>query len=92
MRTISLTTLFVVVLIAAQSACAHEEKQTEEQVRREQLRIAVQAICPISGETLGSMGDPIKVAAAGTREEIYLCCEACTTGKINPKLWANSGE
>lgn len=88
MRTISLSTLFVVVSIAAQSACAHEEQQTEKQVRREQLRIAVQAICPISGEKLGSMGDPIKVAAGDTKEEVYLCCKACTTGKINPKLWA----
>lgn len=88
MRTLSLTTLVVVVSIAAQSTRAHEEQQTEEQVRREQLRISVQAICPISGEELGSMGDPIKVAAGATKEEIYLCCEACATGKINPKLWA----
>ena len=34
-----------------------------------------QAICPVSGENLGSMGVPIKVSAEG--KTAYLCCNGC---------------
>lgn len=84
-------TAFVItaLAIAAQSAWAHEgEPPTEEELRREQLRIAVQQICPISGQKLGSMGDPVKVSVGESKEEVYLCCKGCMTGKIDPKHWA----
>ncbi len=34
-----------------------------------------QAVCPITGEPLGSMGVPVKVMVAGT--PIFLCCQSC---------------
>ena len=34
-----------------------------------------QAVCPISGENLGSMGVPIKMTADG--KNAYLCCNGC---------------
>jgi hypothetical protein len=37
--------------------------------------IARQKVCPVSGEPLGSMGDPIKVLIDG--KPLYLCCEGC---------------
>ena len=88
MRTRTMTMVLVTVALTGQSVRAHEEDhQTEDQLRREQLRIAVQEICPISGEKLGAMGTPIKVAAGDSKEEVYLCCEGCTNGKIDQKLW-----
>lgn len=85
-----MTTLLLGALaVAAQTAAASgAEAPTEEEARREQLRIAVQEICPISGHKLGSMGDPIKVTVGDLKEEVYLCCQGCTTGEINPEHWA----
>jgi hypothetical protein len=34
-----------------------------------------QAVCPVSGENLGSMGTPLKVTAEG--KTFYLCCKGC---------------
>lgn len=56
--------------------------------QRDQLRIATQKICPVSGRLLGEHGDPIKVAVGENKEEIYLCCEACTRGKLDAEHWA----
>ena len=53
---------------------------------RDQLRIAVQQICPISGQTLGSHGTPIKVKVG--KETVFLCCKGCLSGKISPQHWA----
>jgi hypothetical protein len=55
---------------------------------RDQLRIAVQEICPVSGRALGEHGDPVKVAVGQQREEIFLCCEACARGRLNARHWA----
>jgi hypothetical protein len=56
------------------------------QVKRDQLRIAVQEICPMTGEKLGSMGAPIKVKVG--QETVFLCCQGCLKDKINPQHWA----
>jgi YHS domain-containing protein len=37
--------------------------------------IKKQKICPVTGQALGSMGDPIKVTAKG--RSIFLCCAGC---------------
>jgi hypothetical protein len=37
--------------------------------------IEVQKVCPVQGEPLGSMGEPIKVTVKG--RDVYLCCEGC---------------
>ena len=43
-----------------------------------------QAVCPASGEHLGSMGTPIKVSAEG--KTFYLCCKNCEKEvKADPK-------
>lgn len=49
------------------------------------VRIAAQQICPVSGKTLGSMGVPIKTRIG--REDVFLCCKACTKGKVNKSHW-----
>ncbi len=60
--------------------------RAQEQQRRDQLRIAVQEICPISGQKLGSMGTPIKVKVG--EETVFLCCKGCMKQKIKPEHWA----
>ncbi len=54
----------------------------------DQLRIAAQKICPVSGEVLGEHGTPIKVAVGQQKEEVFLCCVACTKSKLDAKHWA----
>lgn len=34
-----------------------------------------QHICPVSGEMLGTMGEPIKVSVNG--HEVWICCSGC---------------
>ena len=55
-------------------------------IDRGDLRMAVQAICPVSGKPLGSMGTPLKARIGD--EDLYLCCEACTQGKVERSHWA----
>ena len=84
--------LFVVALIAGAgyAAIGHEGEDHGNAggklSRRDQLRIAVQAICPTSGQKLGAHGAPIKVRVG--EETVFLCCQGCLQGKIDPKLWA----
>ncbi len=58
----------------------------KDQLRRDQLHIAVQVICPTSGEKLGAHGQPIKVKVG--KETVFLCCQGCLKQKINPQHWA----
>lgn len=51
----------------------------------DQVRIAVQRICPVSGKPLGEHGPPIKVRVG--KETVYLCCRGCLQGRINPQAW-----
>jgi len=53
---------------------------------RDQLRAAVQEICPVSGLQLGKHGPPIKVNVGG--QTVFLCCEGCLQRKIDPQHWA----
>jgi hypothetical protein len=59
----------------------------QQQAKRDQLRIAVQEICPVSGQKLGSMGTPIKVALGEQKEQVFLCCKGCASKKVDPKHW-----
>jgi hypothetical protein len=55
---------------------------------RDQIRIAIQDICPVSGNKLGEHGEPVKVAIGQQKEEVFLCCKGCASGTIDPKHWA----
>ena len=52
----------------------------------DEIKIAVQKICPVMGKPLGSMGKPIKVKIGD--EELFLCCDACRTKQVDRKHWA----
>ena len=87
MRTLAMTMMLTFVSLSGQ-AVSGAETPKEMQVRRDQLRIAVQEICPVSGEKLGSMGEPVKITVGEAKEEVFLCCKGCLKGKINPEHWA----
>jgi len=56
------------------------------QTKRDQLRIEVQEICPMTGTRLGEHGAPIKVNVG--QETVFLCCQDCLKDKIDPNHWA----
>ena len=58
----------------------------ELQAHSDQLHIAAQGICPVSGKELGSMGDPIKVKV-GEEEVAFLCCQGCVGKQIDADHW-----
>tara|TARA_R110000868_G_scaffold291572_3_gene552067 strand:+ start:11305 stop:11754 length:450 start_codon:yes stop_codon:yes gene_type:complete len=74
---------FVAALIVGIGQVA---KGGQEQTKRDQLRIAAQKICPMTGGKLGEHGPPIKVKVG--KEMIFLCCKGCLKEKINPQNWA----
>jgi hypothetical protein len=58
----------------------------ERQATPDQILMAVQKICPVSGQKLGSHGDPVAVKIG--EERMFLCCKGCTSGKVKPEHWA----
>ena len=52
---------FVAIALLSVTSFAQETQQKKASLSdAEQLHIAVQKICPVSGQELGSMGDPIQ--------------------------------
>jgi hypothetical protein len=74
--------LVVVALIIGTAPLASGQELSQ----RDRLRIAVQEICPVSGHKLGEHGSPVKVRVG--KETVFLCCQGCLKGKINPQHWA----
>lgn len=85
---------FVVALIVGsvhvvRGGDGHDHSQADQrQAKRDQLRAAVQEICPVSGNRLGEHGPPIKVTIGEQQQHIFFCCQACLKGKIDPQHWA----
>jgi hypothetical protein len=48
--------------------------------------MAVRKICPVTGQPLGSHGQPVAVKIG--KQQVFLCCEGCTSGKVNKEHWA----
>lgn len=63
----------------------HEQGETGQLSEHDQLHIAIQKICPVSGEKLGAMGSPIKVDAGG--QHVFLCCKGCMGKQLNGEHW-----
>ena len=87
--------LFVVALLVGiggiggigQVAKGREAAQPDQQqIARDQLRAAVQEICPVSGKKLGGHGPPVKVQIG--QQMVFLCCKGCLQRKVDAKHWA----
>ncbi len=79
--------LLVVALLVGISQVARAQ-EAEQQPTRDQLRIAVQKICPVSGGKLGGHGSPVKVTVGKAKQQVFLCCKGCIQKKMDPKHWA----
>lgn len=75
------TLLLAIVSLTTSSAMAQHEAMTVDQIR-----IAVQQICPVSGLKLGAHGDPVKAKIG--KMEFFLCCEGCIGKKVKKEHWA----
>lgn len=52
----------------------------------DEVAIARQRLCPVSGKKLGSMGRPVKSVIDG--KPVFVCCKGCTNAlKSNPKKY-----
>lgn len=76
--------LLAVVLCVSPFALAAGDVAADKQ----QVRIDVQQICPVSGNKLGEHGAPIKVSIGKQKEQVYLCCRACLKQAISKEHWA----
>jgi hypothetical protein len=57
----------------------------ENSAHSEHYRMMAQAICPVSGGKLGSMGDPIKTKMG--EQDVYLCCKGCVGKQASADHW-----
>ncbi|MFI4848959.1 MAG: hypothetical protein ACIAZJ_07680 [Gimesia chilikensis] len=78
--------LVTITGLGVQQFVEAQQPQTEGS-QRDQLRIAAQKICPVSGQKLGDHGKPIKVKVG--KESVYLCCKGCLNSKVNPQHWSS---
>ena len=58
----------------------------EKQAVSDRLHAKAQGICPVTGQKLGSMGDPVKVKV-GKEEHAFLCCKNCIGKKLSAEHW-----
>ena len=81
----TLFTFVAVALLSATSFAQETQQQKTPLSEAEKLHIAVQKICPVSGQKLGAMGDPIQVKFG---EQIaFLCCKGCQGKDANAEHW-----
>ena len=66
----TLITFAAVALLSVTSFAQETQQKKASLSDAEQLHIAVQKICPVSGQELGSMGDPIQ-AEDGIRDPLW---------------------
>lgn len=74
--------LIAALLITATATSVRAQELSE----HDKIHVAVQEICPISGQKLGSMGTPLKVKIG--EEIVYVCCKGCSKKQVNPTHWA----
>lgn len=86
MKYVTLALAIVATNLCLVASAQELPTQQREQLRRDQIHIAVQEICPVSGQKLGEHGAPIQVKIG--EETVFLCCRKCLKGKVNPQHWA----
>lgn len=78
----TVVTLMAFALVGLMSSVG----SAQELSAQDKVHIAVQEICPMTGQKLGAHGTPVKVKLG--EEEIFLCCKACLEQEVDPKHWA----
>lgn len=70
------------VLIGLQTSTGSAQELSD----HDKIHIAVQEICPMTGEKLGAHGTPVKVKLG--EQKLFLCCKACLEKEVDAKHWA----
>lgn len=83
-----ITAMALLAAVTSSASAQSTAPRGTSKLSHEQLRIAAQEICPVSGRKLGDHGTPIKVAVGQQKEEVYLCCKGCLSGKLDAKHWS----
>lgn len=85
MKNLQITLAATALFLVAGHMLAAQDPDAPQLSKRDQLRVAAQQICPVSGRKLSSMGTPVKTRIG--KEEIFLCCKACASGKVSREHW-----
>ena len=87
MKPLKMSFAFVMaVSLVATTLGAQPTDKEKKKPTSEEIRMAVQGICPVSGQKQGEHGDPVEVKIG--KERVFLCCKSCATGKVKPEHWA----
>ncbi len=81
----TLLTFAAVALMAVTSIAQETQQQKSTLTEADHLQIAVQKVCPVTGEALGSMGEPLKVQVG--EQVAFLCCKGCQGKQLNAEHW-----
>lgn len=81
----TLLTFAAIALMAVSSFAQETQQQKSTLTKADHLQISVQKICPVTGEALGSMGEPLKVKVG--EQVAYLCCKGCQGKELNAEHW-----
>jgi hypothetical protein len=73
-------TLAIAAVWLSQSAWADDKSAHEDE-----LMIAAQKMCPVSGNALGEMGPPVKTKVGD--QTVFLCCKNCVGQPISKDNW-----
>lgn len=82
----TLLTFVAVAFIAVSTFAQETQQQKSELTDADRQLIAVQKICPVTGEALGSMGEPVKVRVG--EQVAFLCCKGCQGRELNAEHWS----
>jgi hypothetical protein len=81
MKSLQFGLAFVVAAAWLSQAARADDKASHE----DELLIAAQKICPVSGEALGEMGAPVKTKVGD--QTVFLCCKECVGKQISKDNW-----
>ena len=73
---------FVIALFSVAGAANGQEQRNQS---LDQVRAAIQGVCPVSGLELGAHGPPVKAKIGD--QILFLCCEDCKNGKVKEEHW-----
>ncbi|HEY4233396.1 MAG TPA: hypothetical protein VGM76_08210 [Lacipirellulaceae bacterium] len=76
---------FGLALVFAATALSLPVLADDKTAHEDQLMIAAQKICPVSGEVLGGMGPPVKTKIGD--QTVFLCCKACVGKQGSKENW-----
>lgn len=82
---IRLATAAAIVAGLALSNTGIRADDKDDAKRIERLLVRAQAVCPVTGKDLTSMGGPVR--ATVSKATVFLCCKGCFGKKIPSKHW-----